>query len=114
MNSDSHKRYKIGEVSEATGVPVHVLRDWERRFRELNPRRDRANRRYYLDDDIRVVRRLKEMLWRDGMTTEGVKKQFALERHGVAPPRTTAAMVDLLDQLDRDIRKAIQALDSVS
>ena len=105
------RRHSIAEVSEMTDVPKHVLRQWEDRIPHLKPKRDRAGRRFYLKDDIHVVRRIKELHWDEGLNTEGVIKRLNQELHGHGRLQTTQEIVDLLDSIEEDIRSMLDLLD---
>lgn len=113
MQLDEDKRYPISEVSELVGVPIHLLRQWEERFPRLRPKRDRANRRYYLAADIRIALRIKELLHDDRMTSEGARIVLAQELRGHGRPKTTREVVDLLDFAQSQIRQMIDLLDEV-
>jgi DNA-binding transcriptional MerR regulator len=67
----------IGEVSDETGLPQHILRYWETRFPQLRPMTRAGNRRYYRPDDIALVRRIDGLLNRDGYTVRGVQQLLA-------------------------------------
>jgi DNA-binding transcriptional MerR regulator len=71
MSALEDRRYRISEVSDLTEVAVHVLRQWEARFPQLKPKRDRSNRRYYMPADIGIVRRIKELVRHEKLTTHG-------------------------------------------
>lgn len=63
------KRYfAIGEVSDLCGVKAHVLRYWEQEFPQLRPAKRRGNRRYYQQDDVLMVRRIRSLLYEQGYT----------------------------------------------
>lgn len=66
--------YSIGEVSEMTDLEQHVLRYWESEFEQLHPRKNRAGRRIYTDDDIAVVRRIQHLLREEKYTIEGARQ----------------------------------------
>jgi DNA-binding transcriptional MerR regulator/methylmalonyl-CoA mutase cobalamin-binding subunit len=51
-------RYPIRAVSRLTGVPVDTLRAWERRYRVVEPARDRRGR-LYGEADVRKLRLLR-------------------------------------------------------
>jgi len=112
MDVSGERRYKISEVSKEIGVPEHLLRQWEDRFPQLKPKRDRANRRYYLSADIQVARRIKELLRHDGMTTEGARKQLARELYGAGRPKTNQDVLNLIDQIEDEVRTVLHMLDS--
>ena len=69
-----HKRYfAIGEVSELCDVKPHVLRYWEQEFTQLKPVKRRGNRRYYQQDDVLMVRRIRSLLYEQGFTIGGAR-----------------------------------------
>ena len=71
------KRYfTIGEVSELCGVKPHVLRYWEQEFTQLKPVKRRGNRRYYQHHEVLLIRRIRELLYRDGFTISGARNQL--------------------------------------
>jgi DNA-binding transcriptional MerR regulator len=94
-----------------TDVPIHQLRQWEGRFPQLRPRRDRANRRYYLAADIDIVRRIKQLIQHEGLTTAGAIKRLDLELHGVGKPLTRQELIDLVDELEHEVRAVLDLLD---
>jgi len=72
----------IGELSDETGIPQHVLRYWEGRFPQLRPLTRAGNRRYYRPDDIALVRRIDDLLNRHGYTIRGVQQVLDADRKG--------------------------------
>ena len=74
----------IGEVSEETGLPQHILRYWETRFPQLRPVTRAGNRRYYRPEDVALIRRIDGLLNRDGYTVRGVQ-QLLGDRRRTAP-----------------------------
>lgn len=71
------KRYfTIGEVSELCAVKPHVLRYWEQEFTQLKPLKRRGNRRYYQHHEVLLVRRIRELLYREGFTISGARNQL--------------------------------------
>jgi DNA-binding transcriptional MerR regulator len=68
------KRYfAIGEVAELCDVKPHVLRYWEQEFPQLKPVKRRGNRRYYQQEDVLVVRRIRSLLYEQGFTIGGAR-----------------------------------------
>jgi DNA-binding transcriptional MerR regulator len=66
----------ISEVSVELGVPQHVLRFWESKFREVRPLKRAGGRRYYRPADIDLLRRVKIWLYDEGLTIKGVQKRL--------------------------------------
>lgn len=71
--------YSIGEVSDLLDLEPHVLRYWESEFDVLHPRKNRAGRRVYTEDDIAVVRRIHHLLKEEKYTIAGAQQVFARE-----------------------------------
>ena len=73
---------KIGEVakilnlkSNKKGVlPTHTIRFWETQFKQIKPKILNANRRYYDENCINLLKKVKFLLKEQGMTINGVKK----------------------------------------
>jgi DNA-binding transcriptional MerR regulator len=105
------RRYGISEVSKLTDIPAHVLRQWEARFPQLKPGRDRANRRFYKPADIAIVRRIKQLLWHEKMTTKGARVRLAEELRGEGRPQTRQEALDILDKMEEEIRTMLDLLE---
>ncbi len=79
----SKSAYKtIGEVCDILGLidtetgkrKTHVLRFWEKHFKELKPSLVYKGRRYYSSVNIKNIKKIKKLLKEDGYTIEGSKK----------------------------------------
>jgi DNA-binding transcriptional MerR regulator/methylmalonyl-CoA mutase cobalamin-binding subunit len=55
------RRYRIGDVASRTGLSEHVIRAWERRYGVPVPQRTAGGYRVYTEDDVRLLRRLREL-----------------------------------------------------
>jgi DNA-binding transcriptional MerR regulator len=53
---------RIGDLSSRTGIPIHQLRSWERRYGLLQPRRSSGNYRLYSPADEARVRLMQRYL----------------------------------------------------
>lgn len=80
----------IGEVSRDTGLPQHILRYWETRFTQLRPLQRAGNRRYYRPEDVALVRRIHDLLDKQGYTIRGVQQLLAGEARGGIEPALIA------------------------
>ena len=70
------KYYSISEVSELCNIKSHTLRFWEKEFKDLKPVTRKGNRRYYQSQDIRLIKKIQSLLYEDGMTISGAKKNI--------------------------------------
>lgn len=55
-------RYKMGTFRRLTGVSAETLRAWERRHGLLSPARGEGGHRLYTDEDLRVMRRVLQLV----------------------------------------------------
>ena len=83
MIHKSNKAYKsIGEVAkilnlvneEKGTLNTHTIRFWEKQFRQIKPNILNGNRRYYNNDTIEVLKKVKYLLKDQGLTINGAKK----------------------------------------
>jgi len=79
----SDSAYKtIGEVAKILNLksnkkgelPTHIIRFWETQFKQIKPKILNSNRRYYDEDSINLLKKVKFLLKDQGMTINGVKK----------------------------------------
>ena len=49
----------------------HVLRFWEKKFATINPKKSLSGRRYYSSKDIKILLRIKKLLYEEGFTIKG-------------------------------------------
>ena len=84
MPGKGKKYYRIGEVSKLVGVEPHVLRYWESEFRQIRTHRV-AKQRLYRIEDIDLIRYIKRLLYDEGFTIAGAKRQL-MERQKLLTP----------------------------
>ena len=79
----SNNAYKsIGEVAKILNLintkkgklNTHTIRFWEKEFKQIKPKILNGNRRYYNNDVIEILKKVKYLLKDRGMTINGVKK----------------------------------------
>ena len=79
-NNDAYK--SIGEVAKILDLinkkkgtlNTHTIRFWEKEFKQIKPKILNGNRRYYNNETIEVLKKVKYLLKDQGMTIIGVKK----------------------------------------
>ena len=60
-------------VNQSTKKPLnHILRFWEKKFKEIRPKKIN-NRRYYSPEQVEIIKMIKFLLKNKGMTILGVK-----------------------------------------
>lgn len=75
--SSPKKLFRIGEVSQLTGVNPHILRYWESEFQILAPNRRLSKQRLYRQADIDLILTIKHLLEDEKYTLSGVKQYLA-------------------------------------
>ncbi|MGD0623990.1 MAG: MerR family transcriptional regulator [Thermodesulfobacteriota bacterium] len=68
--------YKIGEVSQITGVEPYVLRYWESEFKIVTPMRTNSRQRLYRRRDLELILEIKKLLYEEKFTIAGAKKKM--------------------------------------
>ena len=118
----------ISEVADELNVPQHVLRFWETKFTQIRPLKRGGGRRYYRPEDVTLIKRIRTLLYTDGLTIKGVQKLLRETSTRVTPEEAQApeaAAVDAgpqglarddaeallieLQTLRDDLRRALQA-----
>ena len=94
--------YTIGEVAKLCELQPHVLRYWEQEFAPLSPLKRRGNRRYYQRKDIVLIRRIRSLLYEQGYTIDGARRQLSGD-----------ATNDKISQKNNKIKKAISGLEDI-
>ena len=94
VDTDESKLYRsISEVSDMVGVKPHVLRYWETQFSMLRPRKNRAGNRMYRPDELKLLMRIKELLYDRRYTIAGARSTLLAERKE-APAQVELGFVD--------------------
>ena len=79
----NNSKYKsIGEVAKIlnlvnnkkSSLSTHTIRFWEKEFKQIKPMFFSGKRRYYDENSIKVIKKIKFLLKDKGMTLKGVKK----------------------------------------
>ena len=72
----SNEAYKtISEVGKALQLTTSTLRFWEKEFKQIKPHIINK-RRYYSQKNIRVIEKIKDLVYEKGYTLTGAKKHF--------------------------------------
>ncbi len=90
------KSYGIGEVCRLLDIKPHVLRYWETVVDLLTPDKSVGGRRHYGESDLRLLYRLKHLVFDKGLSPESAGKVVWEERTG------SAASVQVVSESIRD------------
>ena len=98
------KYYSISEVSELCSVKPHTLRFWESEFKTLKPVTRKGNRRYYQKDDIQMIRKIQDLLYKEGLTISGVKRILSSGNKDQSSNESTENILEDLEKLLKSIK----------
>jgi len=107
--------HRIHRVAKLTGLSRDVIRVWERRFDLLKPTRGANRYRNYSDEDVALLRYLKQQL--DAGASIGdlakVGREELIDRMRTAAP-LTAIVDNTFDRLLQELLIALEPLDRVT
>ena len=93
ISSIDKKYYSISEVSELCSVKTHTLRFWESEFKSLKPITRKGNRRYYQKKDIEMIRKIQALLYEEGLTISGVKRNLSSSKKDDIPANNSSKKI---------------------
>ena len=88
MNKIDSAYKTIGEVAKILNLinknknrlNTHTIRFWEKEFKQIKPLILNGNRRYYNNETLEILKKVKYLLKDQGMTIKGVKKILNSEK----------------------------------
>jgi DNA-binding transcriptional MerR regulator len=117
--------YRPAEACRIAEVAPYVLRYWETEFPALSEGKDRSTTKLYTARDVKIISRIRELLYDEGFTVAGAKKRLEAEivegrfddglapappvaqqrkgeaaapaRKAAAPPRAEAPLLEMAD-----------------
>lgn len=93
----------IGEVSKILSVPNHVIRFWEENFSQLKPVKYNG-RRYYSQKDIKILKRIKDLLYNQEYSIKGAAIYLKSPISKVELPSLEETMEKLIKARDKLIQ----------
>ena len=98
------KYYSISEVSALCSVKPHTLRFWESEFSALKPVTRKGNRRYYQREDIKMIRKIQDLLYKEGLTISGVKRKLSSGQKDQSSNESSENILEDLEKLLKSIK----------
>ncbi len=110
--------YSISEVSKLTDLKQYVLRYWETEFPELRPSKNRAGNRIYRLNDVKVIFRIKKLLYEDKYTIEGARQRLKSEQKDKRDkiqldiPFGDLSKEEIVSDIRKDLEEILELLES--
>jgi DNA-binding transcriptional MerR regulator len=100
------KLYKAAEVCEVAQLQPFVLKSWEKEFPRIGVQKSAESARLYRQSDLDQVLRIKDLVFREGLTLSGARRR--IEESAPAPATATDDEVEeVLEALASDARTRI-------
>lgn len=80
--SMSKKKLRIGDLAKELKIKKYVIRFWEKEF-DLESDRSQGGQRFYTTKDLDVFTKIKNLLYNQGFTISGAKKQLKTRAHAI-------------------------------
>jgi DNA-binding transcriptional MerR regulator len=100
--------FRAQEVCEIAEVQPYVLRSWEAEFPDMGVAKTAGGPRMYRRADVEKVLRLKHLLFVDGLTLAGARKQL-MQENG-APAAGSIQDSDVAAMLDEEARHSLREI----
>jgi DNA-binding transcriptional MerR regulator len=106
----SPKLYKAPEVCDMTDLQPYVLRSWEKEFPGIGVQKSSDGPRLYRDADVEQVRRIKQLVFGEGLTLAGARRR--LDDAGAFAMTATAdpEVAEVIEALGSDARMRIASV----
>ena len=106
--------FKSSDVCELTQLQPYVLRSWEAEFPQLGKPASNGAGRVYRRADVDLVLRIKDLVFREGLTLAGARRRLEEDDQG---PNTSVGAVAIDSVLDdfartklREVRSGLEAI----
>jgi len=67
---------RIGQVARQLGVEPYVLRFWEDEFPQLKAARTSKGQRYYTEEHVRLLEKIRHLLYVEKLTIKGARQKL--------------------------------------
>jgi len=71
--------YRPADACRIAEVAPYVLRYWETEFPALSEGKDKGATKFYTARDVKIIARIRELLYDEGFTVAGAKKRLEAE-----------------------------------
>ena len=101
--------YRPADACRIAEVAPYVLRYWETEFPALSEGKDKAGTKLYTARDVRIISRIRELLYDEGFTVAGAKKRLESEITEGRFDEGLSAAPPLRDQRDQRAKAVPQS-----
>lgn len=103
------KQFRIGELAKSLGVERFVIRFWEKEF-NFSAHRSQGGQRFYEERDLERFKFIKTLLYEQGFTIAGAKKQLKKNDASIIASQRTTIDAESKEELSRRLLALKQIL----
>ncbi len=96
----------IGEISKILKVPQHVLRFWEKKFKNIRPIQKENGRRYYSNLDLENLLKIKKLLYDNHYSIKGVQQKLFQKNKSSQTNDITSLIIEIKN-IQQKLKKII-------
>jgi len=112
-NLKSTALQSINDVSAQLELEPYILRFWENKFPTIRPVKGKGNRRLYNNEDIKIIKKIKDLLYNQGYTIEGANKYLNSSTKNIGAANNNQAIENIINEL-KSIRSELKSLSSAA
>ena len=105
--------YSISEVADMFAISQSNLRFWEKEFKQLKPKRNKGNTRFYTKEDLQIIKNIIFLVDEKKLTLEGAKKQLSQKKDVVEKHQEIVERLKKVRKNLVDISKEIDSLNTI-
>jgi DNA-binding transcriptional MerR regulator len=112
MAAPKRELFKAAEVCEVVQVQPYVLRSWEAEFPHIGQAPAGGGPRLYRRSDIELVLRIKQLVFKEGLTLAGARRRLEEENDRETAPRLMVEEVlgaNVREKL-RNVKSGLQSI----
>ena len=122
LDNKNDSAYKtIGEIAKEldlinrkTGkLQTHTIRYWESQFKQIKPVLGPGKRRYYSQDNIKMIKSIKYLLKEKGFTINGVKNMLNSQLNDVLDPNVDFSVYNAKIDKTNNIRERLKNISKI-
>ena len=122
LDIKSDSAYKtIGEIAKEldlinrkTGkLQTHTIRYWESQFKQIKPVLGPGKRRYYSQDNIKMIKSIKYLLKEKGFTINGVKNMLNSQLNDALDPNVDFSVYNAKIDKTNNIRERLKNISKI-
>ena len=103
--------YSLRQVSEMLSVSDNIIKNWEKEFSQIKPVRNRADNRYYVEKDLAILFRIRELLLEEKLSFNEAREKLKGFR-GKHLQKDNVEIKKILAEVKMEVREIMEIFNS--